>query len=192
MHAEGVLILHLKCLSHVWCKAACYCGSKLALHAYTDSDWGSNKHTRYVGLYELMAGGPLGGCSNIVYHHFLCYSRCRMMGLSAAAWYGSDSTTPPKIGIGNMSARQLVINRVYLQRLKHIDTKFYLLRAQVVEKSVHQIHVSNDDQSADFLTKMVPRHMSNKIMCSWMHVIGFAVKIRLVWLDRLYSLVTHL
>jgi hypothetical protein len=61
MYAVGVLTHHLKCPTYASCKVACrvlnyllhhpaiaicYSGSKFNLHAYTDSDWGSDRDTR--------------------------------------------------------------------------------------------------------------------------------------------------
>ena len=76
MFAVGVLTHHLKSPTYASCKAVCrvlnylshhpavalcYAGSKLDLHVYTDSDWGSDKDTRRStsGVVVIMAGAPI-------------------------------------------------------------------------------------------------------------------------------------
>ena len=74
-HMLLVYASHLKCLTYASCKAALlvlnylsqhpavcirYSGSSLDLHVYSDSDWGSDKDTRWStsGVLIKMAGGP--------------------------------------------------------------------------------------------------------------------------------------
>jgi hypothetical protein len=82
MFAVGVLTHHLKCPTYASFKAACrvliyllhhpaigicYSGSQLNLHAYTDSDWGSDKDTRRstLGVILVMAGGLVNWISKL-------------------------------------------------------------------------------------------------------------------------------
>ena len=82
MSAVGVLTHHLKCPTYAACKAACrvlnylshhpaipirYSGRSLNLHAFTDSDWASDKDTRRStsGGIVMMAGGPVNWLSKL-------------------------------------------------------------------------------------------------------------------------------
>jgi hypothetical protein len=60
---------------------------------------------------------------------------------------------PTTVYIDNSSARQLAMNPVHHQHSKHIDIKFHLIRDMVSSNTVQIVHVSTDDQRADFLTK---------------------------------------
>jgi hypothetical protein len=183
MYAVSVLTRHLKHPTYDACKAACrvlnylsnsrskgirYHGSKLCLHAYTDSDWGSDKDTRRStsGTIVLMAGGPVNWMSKLQPIVALSSMEAEYIAAFFAVqdivWIlqllrdiGLQRSRPIPVHIDNMSARQLAMNPVHHQRSKHIDIKYHWLRDQVAASRVVLIHTDTTDQRADFLTKSV-------------------------------------
>jgi hypothetical protein len=138
MHAVGVLTHHLKSPTYASCKAACrvlnylshhpavsicYSGSKLDLHAYSDSDWGSDRDTRRStsGVVIIMAGGLVSWFIQIAtYRHcvfyggriccllLLCTGYCvdsPVASRSGPAAYSSD-TGPHRQQIGSTVSRE--------------------------------------------------------------------------------------
>ena len=181
MYAVGVLTRHLKAPTYASCKAACrvlnylssnrskclrYRGSKIHLHAFTDSDWASDKDTRRStsGNIVLMAGAPVNWLSKLqaivtVSSMEAEYIACFLV-VQDVIWIrqllsdlGIARSRPTPVYIDNMSARQLAINPVHHQRSKHIDVKFHWLLNAVSDESVILIHVDTTEQRADFLTK---------------------------------------
>jgi hypothetical protein len=181
MFAVGVLTHHLKCPTYASCKAACrvlnylshhpaigicYSGSQLNLHAYTDSDWGSDKDTRRStsGVIVVMAGGlvnwisklqPIVAVSSMEAEYIACFF-C----IQDVVWIrqllkdlGLERTLPTTVQIDNRSAHQLAENPVHHQRSKHIDIKYHWIRDMVSSQTVRLIDVPTEDQRADFLTK---------------------------------------
>jgi len=184
MYAVGVLTRHLKSPTYASCKAACrllnylstnpavgirYTGTTLALHVYTDSDWGSDKDTRRStsGFVVLMAGGPVNWLSKLQVIVALSsmeaeYIAC-FLAVQDIVWIrqllkdlGLERTRPTRVYIDNSSARQLAMNPVHHQRSKHIDIKFHWIRDMVSAKTVQLVHVFTEDQRADIFTKTVP------------------------------------
>jgi hypothetical protein len=183
MYAVSVLTRHLKFPTYDACKAACrvlnylsnsrnkgirYHGTKLQLHVYTDSDWGSDKDTRRStsGFIVMMAGGPVNWMSKL--QPIVALSSMEAEYIAAffavqdVVWIlqllsdiGLQRTRPTPVHIDNMSARQLAMNPVHHQRSKHIDIKYHWLRDQVATSRVLLIHTDTADQRADFLTKSV-------------------------------------
>ena len=181
IHAVGVLTHHLKAPTYASCKAACrvlnylshhpaialcYSGDALNLHAYTDSDWGSDKDTRRStsGGIVIMAGGlvvwlsklqPIVAVSSMEAEYIACFFI-----LQEVAWIRQllkdlqlERTLPTRVLIDNKSARQLAENPVHHQRSKHIDIKFHWIRDMVAAGTVQLVDVPTEDQRADFLTK---------------------------------------
>ncbi len=177
----GVLTHHLKCPTYAACKAACrvlnylshhpaisirYSGRSLDLHAYTDSDWASDKDTRRStsGVIVIMARGPVNWLSKLqpivaVSSMEAEYIAC-FFALQDVVWIrqllkdlGLERTDPTHVHIDNRSARQLAENPVHHQRSKHIDIKYHWIRDMVAAGTVQLIDVPTEDQRADFLTK---------------------------------------
>lgn len=199
MFAVGVLTRHLKSPTYASCKAACrvlnylshhpanaikYCGCKLRLHVYTDSDWGSDRDTRRStsGFIVMMASGPVNWISKLqpivtVSSMEAEYIAC-FFAVQDIVWIrqllkdlGLERAGPTTVHIDNSSARQLAMNPVHHQRSKHIDIKFHWIRDMVSSNTVQIVHVSTDDQRADFLTKTLRgdvfwRHVSALMVVS--------------------------
>jgi hypothetical protein len=197
--AVGVLTHHLKSPTYASCKAACrvlnylshhprvsivYAGSTLDLHAYTDSDWGSDRDTRRStsGGIVIMAGGlvhwlsklqPIVTVSSMEAEYIACFFI-----VQEVAWIRQllkdlrlERTLPTRVYIDNKSARQLAENPVHHQRSKHIDIKFHWIRDMVAAQTIKLIDVPTDDQRADFLTKTLRgeafwRHVSALLLVS--------------------------
>ena len=180
----GVLTRHLKTPTYASCKAACrvlnylahhpnyaitYCGDKLNLHVYTDSDWASDKDTRRStsGFIVLMAGGPVNWISKLqpivtVSSMEAEYIAC-FFAVQDIVWIrqllkdlGLERHRPTVVHMDNTSARLLAMNPVHHQRSKHIDIKYHWLRDMVSSNVVDICVVATDDQRADFLTKTLP------------------------------------
>jgi hypothetical protein len=62
-----------------------------------------------------------------------------------------------RLYIDNKSAQELTKNPVYLERIKHIDTRYHYIRECVADGVVDVEHVSIDGQLADILTKPLGR-----------------------------------
>jgi len=194
MFAVGVLTHHLKSPTYASCKAACrvlnylshhpaiaicYSGRTLNLHAFTDSDWGSDKDTRRStsGGIVLMAGGPVCWLSKLqpivtVSSMEAEYVACFFC-LQEVAWIrqllkdiGMERDFPTHVHIDNRSARQLAENPVHHQRSKHIDIKFHWIRDMVASQTVQLMDVPTADQRADFLTKTLGREDFWRHVCS--------------------------
>ena len=184
MFAVGVLTPHLKCPTFAACKAACrvlnylshhpdipirYSGRSLNLHAFTDSDWASDKDTRRStsGGIVMMAGGPVNWLSKLqpivaVSSMEAEYIACFFV-LQDVVWIrqllkdlGLERTHPTLVHIDNRSARQLAENPVHHQRSKHIDIKYYWIRDNMVAAGTFQlVDVPTEDQRSDFLTNFL-------------------------------------
>lgn len=181
MFAVGVLTHHLQSPTYAACKAACrvfnylmhhpaipicYSGQSLNLHAFTDSDWASDKDTRRStsGGIVMMAGGPVNWISKLqpivaVSSMEAEYIACFFV-LQDVVWIrqllkdlGLGRTQPTLVHIDNRSARQLAENPVHHQRSKHIDIKFHWIRDMVAAGTVQLVDVPTEDQRSDFLTK---------------------------------------
>eukprot|EP00253_Pinus_taeda_P032604 PITA_32604 len=59
--------------------------------------------------------------------------------------------------IDNTSAIKLAKNPKFHDRMKHINTKYHLIRHHVVAKTIHLRHCSTNDQIADIFTKALGR-----------------------------------
>ena len=183
MFAVGVLTHHLKCPTFAACKAACrvlnylshhpaipirYSGRSLDLHAFTDSDWASDKDTRRStsGVIVMMARGPVNWLSKLqpivaVSSMEAEYIAC-FFAIQDVVWIrqllkdlGLERTQSTHVHIDNRSARQLAENPVHHQRSKHIDIKYHWIRDMVAAGTVQLIDVPTEDQRSDFLTKFL-------------------------------------
>ena len=64
---------------------------------------------------------------------------------------------PTVIHYDNRSCVQMSMNPVFHDNLKHIETQYHFIHDMVQKGAVELKYISTDDQSADILTKPLPR-----------------------------------
>ncbi|CAI7853342.1 unnamed protein product [Closterium sp. NIES-54] len=142
------------------------------LHGFTDADWaGPLSKRKSIGGYMFMIAGAAiswqskkQGCvalSSTEAEYMAVTQRAR-----EAVWLRGLLTElalpqhePTILHIDNTSAIALSKNPVYHGRTKHIDTQYHYIRELIKNKVVTPAYCSTTDQAADFLTKILPRHL---------------------------------
>jgi hypothetical protein len=67
------------------------------------------------------------------------------------------SSQSPLIYIDNLGCIQNIQNPRHHERTKHIDIRYHFVRELVENKSVEIQHISSEQNTADILTKSLPR-----------------------------------
>ena len=143
-----------------------YSGSRLDVHGYSDSDWGTCVDTRksVSGWVLLMAGAPVSWKSKlqpIVTTSSMEAEYVALYGLvQELVWIRQllESVGLPRrqavsVFIDNRSAQALALNPVYHQRSKHIDVKYHWLRQHMADSTFTLQYVSSLANRADIFTK---------------------------------------
>ncbi|KAJ9556427.1 hypothetical protein OSB04_011041 [Centaurea solstitialis] len=144
--------------------------SPLALHAFSDSDWGGvTTAGRSTTAYILYLG------SNII-----SWKSARQKSVSRSsteaeykalanaaaeiAWVqnllselGIEIKQPPQLYCDNTGATYVCANPIYHSRMKHIALDYHFVREKVAAGELKVLHVNSVDQLADVLTKPLSR-----------------------------------
>ncbi|CAI7840084.1 unnamed protein product [Closterium sp. NIES-53] len=142
------------------------------LHGFTDADWAGplSKRKSTGGYMFMIAGAAISwqskkqGC--VALSSTEAEYMAVMQGAREAVWLrglltelGLPQHEPTILHIDNTSAIALSKNPVYHGRTKHIDTQYHYIRELIKNKVVIPAYCSTTDQAADFLTKILPRHL---------------------------------
>ncbi|KAL1200883.1 Retrovirus-related Pol polyprotein from transposon RE2 [Cardamine amara subsp. amara] len=143
--------------------------NNLALHAFSDADWGGNKDNYFsIGAYVVFLG-----------QHPVAWSSKKQKGIarsSTEAEYRSvantasevrwvislltelklQSTQPPVLYCDNIGATYICANHAFHSRMKHVALDYHFIRDLVQSGVLSVRHVSSADQLADALTKPLP------------------------------------
>mmetsp|Transcript_27833 Transcript_27833/g.82546 ORF Transcript_27833/g.82546 Transcript_27833/m.82546 type:complete len:103 (-) Transcript_27833:718-1026(-) len=68
--------------------------------------------------------------------------------------------------VDNQGAIKTVGKSDISNRLKHIDVRYHLIKDHVAKKDVKIMYVESAENSADFLTKPLPREVFEKHICA--------------------------
>jgi hypothetical protein len=140
---------------------------------YSDSDWAGDADRRSTGgfVYKL-AGGAISWKSKKQTSVALSTLEAEYMAASEAAkeaiWIkrlvknlrldNLQKLTPsPLIYIDNLGCIQNIQNPRHHERTKHIDIRYHFVRELVENKSIEIQHISSEENTADILTKALPR-----------------------------------
>jgi hypothetical protein len=145
------------------------------LQGFTDSDWAGRTSTRKsVGGYIFVDGGPISwqaksqsvvALSTLEAEFIACSDATR-----EAIWLrrlrngmtepGNDANanTPIRIGCDNQGALKLIETGVVKAKTKHIDVKYrHVIDEQKLHQSVEFYYITSDQNTADLLTKALPK-----------------------------------
>ncbi|THG96936.1 hypothetical protein EW145_g7692 [Phellinidium pouzarii] len=144
-------------------------GSDLELRGYADADWGSNEHRHSITGYVFYLGiGAVSWQSKKQQTTALSSGEAEYMALSAATqealWLrsvlselGYAQATPTVIACDNQAAIALTSDSILHARVKHIDIRHHFIRDHVAAGHIVSEYVPTADQTADILTKGLPK-----------------------------------
>jgi hypothetical protein len=138
------------------------------LKSYSDSDWGGDKTDRrstsgYVMIFNNVAVAwstkkqPVTALSTCEAEYIAgTFATCQMIWLdSVLKELKCEVQKPLKLMIDNKSAISLAKNPISHGRSKHIETRFYFIREQVVNGNIEVVYCPTEVQFADGFTKAV-------------------------------------
>lgn len=142
----------------------------LAVRAYSDSDWASQKDDRKStsGVSVMLCGGPVIFKSRLQRTVALSTAEAEYMALAMCVqevvWLRSllneirfEVVAPTSIHVDNQSAIAIAKNVGYQSRAKHIDIRLHFIRDHVAANTIVVKYVPSHLQLADYLTKPQPR-----------------------------------
>ena len=147
-----------------------YSAERASFEGYTDADWGNCPIDRraYSGYLFLLNGGPITWDSrkqrtvatSTVEAEYVALSegvRDAIFQKRFIAELGFPDSKELIVFSDNQGAIALAKNPVHHAKTKHIDIRHHFVRDVFKEKEFDLQYVSTDDQTADFLTKALPR-----------------------------------
>ena len=157
-------------------------GRYAEVHAYSDSDWGSDKSDRksVTGWIAYVNGDPVSWASKK--QSTVAQSSCEAELYAASAatnellWLrsllselGIASRTPSILRVDNQGAIEVAKHGVKSDRTKHVDIKYHHI-TDVIEKGLIKIEwVTTEEQQADIMTKALAVQTFSKLQDAIMH-----------------------
>lgn len=141
----------------------------LYIEAFTDADWASDVENRksVSGTLIFVAGGP------VIFRS--CQQSLVALSTTEAEFIAAAETIKELIWVKTLltelniayegatlkcdsqTAIRLIKNPEFHRRTKHIDIKYHFIRDHFSRQEYKLLHVSSENQLADFLTKALPR-----------------------------------
>ena len=145
-------------------------GAETVLHGYTDADYAGEIDSRRstTGYVFFLAGGPITWKCQLQKTVALSTSEAEYLSLSSSTqevlWLRQlmneltlCQENPTVVFEDNDSCIKLSDNPYGHQRTKHIDVRHHFIRRAKTDGHLHVAPIATDEQTADVLTKALPR-----------------------------------
>lgn len=145
------------------------------LVGYSDSDYANDLDTRRstTGYIFTLNGAPITWSTQRQQTVALSTTEAEYMAVCEATkeaiWLRQlmedihESINVPKLFVDNQSAIRLAKNPEFHKRTKHIGVKYHFVREKVRDKEINVEFVGTEKQTADILTKALPKQRFNEL-----------------------------